>query len=58
MSLDRAGGIVWILGAMILVGSALIVRRRPTGGLIRAALIWIAIFVALFAVAHWMDGRA
>jgi energy-converting hydrogenase Eha subunit C len=57
MNLDRAGGFIWILGAMMLVASALIVRRRPTARMIRAALIWIAIFVILFAAAHWMDGR-
>jgi LPXTG-motif cell wall-anchored protein len=55
---DRAAGLIAILGAMILVGSALIARRRwPAGRMLPMALTWIAIFAALFAIAHWLDGR-
>lgn len=58
MTSDRAAGLIAILGAMILVGSALIARRRwPTGRMLPMMLAWIAIFAALFAVAHWLDGR-
>ena len=59
MNLDRAGDVIWITGAMILVGSALIVRRRhgATNRMVTMALIWAAIFAALFGFAHWLDGR-
>jgi hypothetical protein len=57
MSLDRAGDLIWIVGALILVGSALIVRQRqmPRGRFAVMALVWIAIFIAAFAVAHMLD---
>jgi len=59
MNLDRAGDLIWITGALILVGSGLIVRirQRPGGQMARMAGLWLAIFIALFAIAHWLDGR-
>jgi hypothetical protein len=41
----------------VLVGSALIVRQRqmPRGRFLVMALVWIAVFVAAFAVAHMLD---
>jgi drug/metabolite transporter (DMT)-like permease len=59
MSPDRAGDVLGIAGALVLVGSALIVRRRqmPRGRFAVMALVWIAIFVAAFAVAHMLDHR-
>jgi len=59
MNLDRAGDVIWITGAMILVGSALIVRwrRGASNAMLTTALIWAAIFAVLFGIAHWLDGR-
>jgi hypothetical protein len=59
MSLDRAGDLIWIAGALVLVGSALVVRQRqmPRGRFLAMALVWVAVFVAAFAVAHMLDHR-
>lgn len=60
MTIDRAGDVIWIAGAMTLVGSALVVRwhRGATRNRVAAmALIWAGIFVILFAIAHWLDAR-
>jgi hypothetical protein len=59
MNLDRAGDVIWITGAMMLVGSALIVRwrRGASNAVLTMALIWAGIFAALFGIAHWLDGR-
>lgn len=59
MNLDRAGDVIWIVGAMTLVGSALVVRWRGGARNMMAtmALLWAAIFAVLFGVAHWLDGR-
>lgn len=55
MSDERAIGVVWLLGALILVGSALVVRRRERGWL-PAAIVWLIIFAVLFLIAHAIDG--
>ncbi len=59
MNVDRVGDVIWIVGAMTLVGSALIVRWRRGAGnaMVTMALLWAAIFAVLFGVAHWLDGR-
>jgi len=56
MTLDRAANFLGICGAMILVASALIVRRRgPHRPTLVMLLIWAAIFAILFIVAHQID---
>jgi hypothetical protein len=57
--MDRAGSVIGLVGAMILVGSAMIVRTRAVPNRMRwqMALLWAAIFAGLFTVAHWIDGR-
>jgi hypothetical protein len=56
MNLDRAADFIWLGGAIVLVASALVARRRlPRGKLLSMALIWLVIFVVLFGIAHWMD---
>lgn len=58
MSDGGAISLIWILGCMVLVGSALLARRRWGGQrLWPMALAWIAIFALLFLVAHWIDAR-
>jgi hypothetical protein len=59
MTFDRAGDVIWIAGALALVGSALIVRQRqmPRGRFVAMALVWVAVFMAAFAVAHMLDLR-
>lgn len=56
MTLDRAADFLGICGAMILAGSALIVRmRRRHGPTLVMLLMWGAIFAILFIVAHQID---
>ena len=50
MSTDQAMSSIWYVLALVLVGSALLVRRMPAGGLIRMALIWVVIFAVLLAL--------
>ncbi|WP_255210208.1 retropepsin-like aspartic protease family protein [Sphingobium cloacae] len=38
---------IWYLLALVLVGSALLTRRIPLGGMMRMALLWVAIFAIL-----------
>jgi drug/metabolite transporter (DMT)-like permease len=58
MSLDRAGDFIWIAGALLLVGSALLARRHlPHGPKSRTALLWLGIFALLFGIAHVIDTR-
>jgi hypothetical protein len=58
MTLDRAADFIWIVGAMVLAASALVARKglphRPKATI---AIAWLAIFVILFGVAHWIDVR-
>ncbi|MCC2601097.1 hypothetical protein [Sphingopyxis yananensis] len=47
---------IWFIGAFTLVISALVARRLPIGDVLKMALIWIAIFAVMFAVASWWQG--
>lgn len=52
---DQGAHVIWILLALVLVGSALISRRMPLGRLVGSALVWTGIFLAgyaLFSVAQ------
>jgi hypothetical protein len=59
VTLDGAGDLIRIAGALVLVGSALIVRQRwmPRGRVLVMALVWVALFALAFAVAHLLDHR-
>lgn len=50
MNMDDGTSLIWGLGALMLVGSSLVARKLPLGETVRMALIWIAIFAAMFAV--------
>lgn len=47
---DQALSLVYLFGCLLLVGSALIVRRLPLGQTLKMMLAWALIFAALFAV--------
>ncbi|GLV21181.1 hypothetical protein TomMM35A_10400 [Sphingobium sp. TomMM35A] len=50
MTGDQAASSIWYVLALVLVGSALLARRMPMGGMMRLALIWVAIFAALLGL--------
>ena len=56
MSHDRLAGMIWLLGGLILVGSALIARRLPARRMLGLALMWVGIFAAFWGVA-WLVQR-
>lgn len=47
---DQAMSSLWYVLALVLVGSALLARRAPLGGLMRMAILWIVIFAALLGL--------
>src|SRR3546814_6568990 len=47
---DQAMSSLWYVLALVLVGSALLARRAPTGGLLRMAVLWIVIFAILLGL--------
>jgi aspartyl protease family protein len=54
MNGDDALGVVYLLGCLILVGSALAVRRMPVGEMMRMALAWAALFaIAALILRHF-----
>ncbi len=50
MTGDQAASSIWYVLALVLVGSALLARRMPMGGMLRLALVWVAIFAALLGL--------
>ncbi|HEX8446684.1 MAG TPA: hypothetical protein VF649_08725 [Sphingomonas sp.] len=44
MTVDDGANILYLLLAIVLVGSALVVRWQPTGRIVRHGLIWVVIF--------------
>ena len=44
MTVDQGAGILYVAMALVLVVSALIVRRLPLARAIKLALLWIVIF--------------
>lgn len=55
MSNDSALGTIYILMAMVLVVSALMVRREPAAKMVRMALAWVVIFAAGFILFAFRD---
>ncbi|QGP78426.1 retropepsin-like aspartic protease family protein [Sphingobium sp. CAP-1] len=47
---DQAASTLWYVLALVLVGSALIGRRMAWGGLLKMALLWVAIFAGLLGL--------
>ncbi|AEG48407.1 putative aspartyl protease [Sphingobium chlorophenolicum L-1] len=47
---DQAMSSLWYVLALVLVGSALLARRAPMGGLMRMATLWIVIFATLLGL--------
>src|SRR5688572_9773135 len=52
---DDAASLIWALGALVLVGSALAARRVPFARAWKMALLWLAIFAALFLIFAFRD---
>lgn len=50
MSGDQAMSSLWYVLALVLVGSALLARRMPMGGMLRMAMLWAVIFAALLGL--------
>lgn len=50
MNTDQAMSGLWYVLALVLVGSALLVRRASMAGMVRMALLWVVIFAALFGL--------
>lgn len=50
MNGDQAMSSLWYVLALVLVGSALLARRIPMSGMLRMAMLWVAIFVGLLGL--------
>ena len=55
---DRIVGLVWAIGAMVLVVSSLAARRLPVGRTVTMALAWAAIFAVAFAIFRLIRGHS
>ena len=55
--MEQSASILWYLLAIVLVGSALIGRQLPMGGLLRMALLWVAIFAGLLGLFKLAQGQ-
>ena len=54
MNGDSAVDLVWAIGALVIVVSALAARRLPLAKTWKLALIWIVIFGAAFLIASYL----
>ena len=54
MNGDTAVNLLWAIGALVLVGSALVARRLPWAKTWRMAAIWIAIFADALIIASYL----
>jgi aspartyl protease family protein len=52
---DDAANLIWLLGALVIVASALAARRIPFARAWKMALLWLAIFGALFLLFAFRD---
>ena len=52
---EQGAGIIWGIGALVLVGSAFLARRIPMAQAARMALAWIAIFAVGLAIYAYRD---
>jgi aspartyl protease family protein len=55
---DQALNFLYLLGCIVLVGSALLVRRLPFGQSVRVVLAWLLIFAAVFVAFALKDDFA
>jgi len=47
---------LWIVLALVLVGSSLTLRRLPKGNLLKLVLIWAGIFAGLWLAIRFVTG--
>ncbi|NCP11585.1 MAG: TIGR02281 family clan AA aspartic protease [Sphingomonadales bacterium] len=52
---DKTPELIWYIGALVLVGSALLARPLKFGQFVRYSLAWIAIFMAAYGVFLFRD---
>jgi len=50
---DQFAHSLWILMALVLVGSSLALRRLPKGRLLSMVLIWIGLFALVWLAVHY-----
>jgi len=55
MTGDQTGGLIWGIGALVLVVSALAARRLPLGQTVKMALAWVAIFLVAALIVGQRD---
>jgi len=56
--MDTLPNVIWILMALVLVGSSLSLRRLPTTNLVKLILLWVAIFGIVFLGVRLVTGMA
>lgn len=54
---DMVANSLWIVMALVLVGSSLALRRLPRGKLAGLVLLWVAIFGILFLALRLLTGQ-
>ena len=54
MNGDNAVDLVWAVGALVIVGSALAARRLPLAKAWKLVLAWVAIFAAALLIASYL----
>ena len=55
---DTTANVIWILLALVLVGSSLSLRRLPASNLVKLILLWVAIFGILVLGVRLVTGVA
>lgn len=55
---DQAASFLWLLAAIVLVGSSLLSRRLPIGTALKMLLSWVLIFGAVFIIFTMKDDFA
>lgn len=58
MSGDDGVTLLWGIGSLVLVGSALLAHRLPFGRMVKYALAWVAIFALLYGLVLFRDDFA
>lgn len=57
MLTDMFANSLWVIMALVLVGSSLALRRLPRGRLGGLILLWVAIFGIVWLAVRWLTGQ-